>query len=134
MIPKDTPAHKAIAIPKSKMDVLPPSFELSPLGDKKDAMAQYRGPNTIHILEYPDKWMVHWDYGDPRNPLGAMIHIFADAPEVGFSVLVAFAAGKRTYDETESVSDALLDGFLAGLFTYGGVKVAQSFIDWIKSL
>jgi hypothetical protein len=135
MLPEDTPPHKEIKIMKSKMPELPEGFEeISDfLGDKKDSIRQYRGPNNNHALEYKDHWMVHWDWGDPRTIDGALVHIFADAPEIGFGLVAAMAAGKKKYDETQSVGESILESLLAGLVTYGGIVVTKEVGKWILS-
>ncbi|MBD3408125.1 MAG: hypothetical protein GF411_18535 [Candidatus Lokiarchaeota archaeon] len=104
MIPDGTPAHEDIIIDKEQMPSFSDEFQRIPdfLGDKKDSIAQYRGPNNIHILEYETYWSVHWDWGDPRTIPGAIVHIFADDPDVGLSLLIAAGAAKATYDKTKS--------------------------------
>ena len=136
MIPNGTPAHKEIKISKVQMPKLSKEFEEIPdiLGDKKGAIRQFRGPNNIHVLEYEDHWSVHWDWGDPRRIDGALVHIFADAPEVGFALVAAAYAGKKKYDETKSVGEAVIESALAGLFAYGGVVVTKEVLNWILSL
>ena len=131
MIPKGTPAHKEIIIPKWKMLMLPQGYEKTEFGNPKGSLAQYRGPGNIHVLEYLSEWRIHWDYGDPRTPSGLLVHVFADSPEVGFSLLAAVAAGKETYEETESISEALVDAAATGLAVYGGVLLTKEFLSWI---
>lgn len=135
MIPDETPPHKEIIILKSKMPQLPKDFqEISDFhGDKKDAIRQFRGPNNIHVLEYPDHWAVHWDWGDPRTIDGALVHIFADAPEIGFALVAGTVAGKKKYDETKSVGEAIIEALLTGFFTFGGVIVTKEILNWITS-
>ncbi|MGY5882003.1 MAG: hypothetical protein RTV31_17295 [Candidatus Thorarchaeota archaeon] len=135
MIPDGTPVHKEIRIPKSKMPTLSKEFqEISDLlGDKKGSIRQFRGPNNIHVLEYKDYWAVHWDWGDPRRIDGALVHIFADAPEVGLALIAATIAGKNKYDETKSVGEAVVESVLTGLFTYGGIVVTKEIMNWILS-
>ncbi|MHA1863579.1 MAG: hypothetical protein ACTSWA_07405 [Candidatus Thorarchaeota archaeon] len=136
MLPDNIEPHQEIVIKKSKMPRLPEGFEeiTAFFGDKKDAIRQYRGPNNIHVLEYEDHWKVHWDCGDPRTIDGAIIHIFADAPEIGFTLLAATLAGKKKYDETHSIGDSIIEALLAGLFTYGGVVVTKEVVRGLKSL
>ncbi len=135
MIPNGTPPHKEIKISKLKLPQLSKDFEeiSDILGDKKGAIKQYRGPNNIHILEYKDYWAVHWDWGDPRRIDGALVHIFADAPEVGFALVAATIAGRKKYDETKSIGEAVVESALAGLFAYGGIIVTREVVNWIIS-
>ena len=135
MIPEDTPPHKEIEIPKSKLPQLSKEFEEVSdfLGDKKNSLRQYRGPNNLHILEYEDHWKVHWDWGDPRTIDGALVHIFADAPEIGFALVAAIMAGKKKYNETKSVGESIIDSLLAGFFTYGGIVITKEVVKWLLS-
>jgi len=135
LIPNDTRPHKEIRIPKSKMLELPSEFKEIPdfLGHKKDAIRQYRGPNNIHIREYADHWKAHWDWGDPRTIDGALVHIFADAPEIGLALIAATIAGKDRYDETQSVGESVIEALLTGLFTFGGVIVTKEVVRWLMS-
>ncbi len=134
MIPKGISPHKEVSIPKWKLPFLPKEYKRTDLGDQKGAIAQYRGPNNVHVLEYENEWRVHWDFGDPRTPDGLLVHVFADAPEVGFSLLAAVSAGKRTYDETQSVGDAIVDAAATGLSVYAGVKLTKAIISWLSDM
>ena len=62
MYQKPTNVHQEVWIPKSKMPQPPPGFEETVLGDIKDALRQYRGPDNLHLLEYQDGYKLHLDY------------------------------------------------------------------------
>lgn len=125
------PAHKEVRIPKWRMPKLPAGFERTDLGDPKGAISQYRGPNNVHVREYPTEWCVHWDYGDPRTPVGLLVHAFTDAPEVGFSLLTALAAGNKTFEDTGSLGEALADAVATGVYTYAGIWLTKELLSWL---
>jgi hypothetical protein len=56
-------------------------------------LAQYRGPNAIHVHEYPRYWSVHRDYSDPRTFRGILAHLLFDAPEIPLSVFAGSISG-----------------------------------------
>lgn len=91
------PFHKDILVPKSVLPNLPSGFEVTKLGYvRKGALAQYRGPNEIHVHEYPNHWLFHKDHGDPRTFKGALAHILFDAPELPLSILTGTVSGLGT--------------------------------------
>ena len=103
------PFHKDILVPKSVLPRLPSGFEVSKLGyARKGALAQYRGPNEIHVHEYPNHWLFHRDHGDPRTFKGALAHLLFDAPEIPLSIIAATASGlgvsKMVYEMRKSKS------------------------------
>jgi hypothetical protein len=76
------PAHQDVEIAKS--DVPHPLREgfKTRIGDPKGQNADYGmclpDGKGIHIREYQDKYLVHWDKVDPpRDPIG---HLVNDAP------------------------------------------------------
>ena len=88
------PIHEDIMIPKRILPQLPSDFKLTKLGyPRKGVLAQYRGPNTIHVHEYPRYWLFHRDYGDPRSFRGILAHLLFDAPEIPLSVFAGSISG-----------------------------------------
>ncbi len=133
MLPKLKPGQE-VWIPESRMPNLPPGFEETRLGEIKDAMAQYRGPGNMHLLKYPTGWKLHVDYGDPRSPEGFLVHIFIDAPEVGVSLLMAIGAAAETYNETNSLGEAIITFLSTSVLSYIGLKLLREFILWLASV
>lgn len=114
------PIHKDIMIPKRILPRLPAGFELTTLGyPKEGALAQYRGPDAIHVHEYPDHWLFHRDYGDPRTFEGLLAHLLFDAPEIPLSIMAAgvsgIAVGSLVYELRKNESeDAETEAMIAG--------------------
>jgi hypothetical protein len=123
------PIHKDIIIPKKVLPRLPAEFELTTLGyPKEGALAQYRGPDAIHVHEYPDHWLFHRDYSDPRTLEGLLAHLLFDAPEIPLSLIAAGASGitvgslvyeLRTNKSKEARTEAMIAGGIASVI--GGV-------------
>ena len=115
---KKIPIHGDLRVPKYKLANLPDEFEEVPdsMGDKKDALRQYRGPHNIHVLEYYAEWSFHRDYVDPRKSL--LGHLIFDTPEIPAAALSAFSVGQKVYDESGSLTDSILSGGLTGVFTW----------------
>ena len=114
------PIHKDVKISKGVLPRLPAEFELTTLGyPKKGAVAQYRGPCAIHVHEYPDYWLFHRDYGDPRTFEGLLAHLLFDAPEIPLSIAAAgasgIAVGSLVYELRKNKSkDAKTEAMIAG--------------------
>ncbi len=90
----EIPIHMDIIVPKNVLPSLSPDFEITKLGyARKGALAQYRGPNEIHVHEYPGYWIFHRDHGDPRTFKGVLAHLLFDAPELPLSVLAGTVSG-----------------------------------------
>ena len=90
----EIPIHKDIIIPKSVLPRLPSNFKITKLGyARKGALAQYRGPNAIHVHEYPSNWLFHRDHSDPRTLKGVLAHLLFDAPEIPLSIFAGAASG-----------------------------------------
>ncbi|TRO45973.1 hypothetical protein E2P30_00765 [Candidatus Bathyarchaeota archaeon] len=88
------PIHKDIMIHKEVLPQLPSCFKHTKLGyPRKGVLAQYRGPNAIHVHEYPRYWLFHRDHGDPRTFRGVLAHLLFDAPEIPLSVLAGSVSG-----------------------------------------
>jgi len=114
--------HKDTTISKSELPRLPAEFEESQLGYPKEGeLAQYRGPNGLHVHEFRRDWVFHRDFFDPRSPLGAIGHAIKDAPEVGVGAAVATTVGVVVYrnrkdksksPELEALGAAALTGFV----------------------
>jgi hypothetical protein len=117
------PVHKDIMVPKSVLPRLPADFKGTTLGYKrKGALAQYRGPNAIHVHEYPNHWLFHRDHGDPRTFKGVLAHLLFDAPEIPLSALSAtvsgLGVGKIVYEVRKNKSeDAGTEAAIAGTIT-----------------
>ena len=130
IVDKIEPGEK-VWIPKSKMTSTPLGFEESSLGDLKGAIRQYRGPDNLHLREYSDKWELHQDYGDPRTLGGFIVHIFIDAPEVGFALLNAAGAYKKKFNETKSIWAAVGESLKTGILTYVGLRILKEFVEYL---
>jgi len=88
------PIHKDIIISKRILPRLPEEFKKTTLGyHRKGALAQYRGPDEIHVHEYSTHWAFHRDHGDPRTFEGLLAHLLFDAPELPLSIMTAGASG-----------------------------------------
>ena len=125
-----------IEVPKEIRPFMLEEAEETPLGQKNDAIGQYRYGN-LHIREYDDKYLVHVDSVDPRkDPLG---HLALDAPEVLIGVVSALLGGKKVASEVYKLQKnlpfakgtSLLAGFLASMATgylgYSFVKKLKNF-------
>ncbi len=79
------PAHYDVAVPKD-IYVHPLQAGFGPrLGEPKGQIADYgltvSDGRGIHVLEFQDRYLIHWDIRDPvADPLG---HIAQDAPQYG---------------------------------------------------
>ena len=88
------PIHKDIMISKSVLPQLPSDFKNTKLGySRKGAVAQYRGPNAIHVHEYPRYWLFHRDCSDPRTFKGGLAHLLFDAPEIPLAIVAGSVSG-----------------------------------------
>lgn len=120
------PIRKSIVISKKNLPRLPKGFERTFLGyPKEGSIAQYRGPNAIHVHEYATYWLVHRDIGDPRTLEGAILHLIYDAPEIPLSIGVAGISGitvgtivyeLRKDDSNDAVTEAIIAGSIASAF------------------
>ena len=137
---------ESLAIPKSRLDSLPASYQPTILGYPVDpsapgARSQYRGPYRRHVYESRRAWVVHKDRVDPReDPIG---HLLEDAPElaaaVGVGALVGYAVGKQKFDkrlgEGAAHRDAVVDAALASaLWGIGAGAVAFGITRLLKDL
>jgi len=121
------PIHKDIMIPKRILPRLPSGFEMTTLGyERKGALAQYRGPDAIHVHEYLDHWLFHRDHGDPRTFEGVLAHLLFDAPEIPLAIMAGgvsgIAVGSIVYEIRKNQSkdartEAIIAGALASLAT-----------------
>ena len=122
----DFPVHKSVVISKKNLPCLPKGFERTLLGyPKEGSIAQYRGPNAIHVHEYRAHWLVHRDSSDPRTLEGAVLHLIYDAPEIPLSIAVAgisgAVVGKITYElrknnSNDAVTEAMVAGGISSVF------------------
>ena len=123
MIKDNIPIHKDIRIPKKILPRLPSGFEITTLGyEREGALAQYRGPDAIHVHEYPDHWLFHKDYGDPRTFEGFLTHLRFDAPEIPLSIMAGgvsgIAVGSIVYEMRKNQSkNAGTEAAIAGTIT-----------------
>jgi hypothetical protein len=123
----EIPIHKDIMIPKRILPRLPSDFEITTIGyARKGGLAQYRGPNAIHVHEYPSHWLFHRDYGDPRTFKGVLTHLLFDAPEIPLSTVAGgvsgIAVGEIVYKIRKNQSkgpgtEAIIAGSIAALAT-----------------
>jgi len=75
-----------ISFPKGIIQEPPSRFTPSPLALPRDqAIQTYRDDremNSIHLVEYPNRWEIHEDSINPEHgPKHAVLHAIADAPE-----------------------------------------------------
>ena len=124
-----------IEVPKEIRPFMLEEAEETPLGQKNDAIRQYRYGN-LHIREYDDKYLVHVDNVDPRkDPFG---HLVLDAPEVSIGVVSALLGGKKVASEVYKLQKnlpfakgtSLLAGFLASMATW---YLGYSFVKKLKN-
>jgi hypothetical protein len=74
---------RRLTVSKAVVDEVPESFSRSRLAaHREDAVASYRDSrrrDSVHVVEYPDRWVLHVDRYNPRyEPVG---HVLVDAPE-----------------------------------------------------
>jgi len=122
---------KKVWIPKSRMSMVPPGFERTWMGEPKGALAQYRGPDNLHLLEYPNGWELHRDFGNPRSIGGLIVHIFLDAPEVGLSFLIATSRAQTAYEKSGSVWQAIGDFTKSLVGSYLTLRALRALIEWL---
>lgn len=125
----EVPLHTPVIIPKENASILSEGFEKTSLGYTKEGeLAQYRGPENIHVHEFADYFELHKDNFDPRNPIGAIGHAFVDAPEIGFGILAGLASGitigkdiyKSRKDKSENaLEEAAMGGIISGIVAGG---------------
>jgi hypothetical protein len=114
---------RQLTVSKTVADEIPPEFTRSRLAARREgAVASYRDSrrrDSVHIVEYPDRWELHVDrYNPRREPLG---HVLVDAPEqtaaavgealgldhvLGLGRRVGRAAGARLEREAVDEGDA----------------------------
>ena len=121
------PIHKDIMITKRILPKLPSDFKITKLGYKrKGALAQYRGPNAIHVHEYAGYWLFHRDHSDPRTFKGVLAHLLFDASEIPLSIaagsISGIAIGKVIYEKRKKQSkdagkEATVGGAISALAT-----------------
>ena len=121
------PIHKDIMVSKEVLPRLPLDFKITKLGYvRKGSLAQYRGPNAIHVHEYPKYWLFHRDHSDPRTFKGVLAHLLFDAPEIPISLGVGSASGiaigkliyeKRKKQSKNAGTEAAMGGAIAALST-----------------
>jgi hypothetical protein len=112
------PVHRDYRVSKSLLPNLPEVFKRVPdyMGDKKNALRQYHGPNGIHVLEYPYEWSFHRDYVNPRyDPIG---HLVFDAPEIPVAGLLGLAAASTIYNKKKSLVESALAGGAIAFLTW----------------
>ena len=116
----EIPIHEDIMIAKRILPQLPSDFKSTKLGyTRKGAVAQYRGPNAIHVHEYPRYWLFHRDCSDPRTFKGVLAHLLFDAPEIPLAIVAGsisgIGVGKIVYKLRKSQSkDAGKEAITAG--------------------
>ncbi len=74
---------RRLTVSKSVVDEVPDEFTRTRLAAvREDAVASYRDGrrrDSVHVVEYPDRWELHIDRFNPRyEPVG---HVLVDAPE-----------------------------------------------------
>lgn len=78
------PVHKDIIVSKSTVaNPIEEGFTRS-VGDFKGQIADFRRPmpdgRSIHVREFAEHFLVHWDWRDPSlDPIG---HLVQDAPHI----------------------------------------------------
>lgn len=121
----DIPIHGDLRIPKWRLPRLPQQFEeISDfLGDKRDALRQYRGPYNTHVLEYHEEWSFHRDYADPRTD--ALGHLLLDAPEIAVGLATGAKVEIDAHAKGESSGKSLSKGLMAGLWSWAATKLLK---------
>ena len=105
-----------IEVPKSVRPIMMESAEETRLGEKRGAKKQYRYGN-LHIREYYDKYVVHFDKVDPRkDPFG---HLLNDSPETLLGIASSIWIGRKVGSDVfkkrkERSRNALLESLLMG--------------------
>jgi len=113
---------ESLAIPKSRLDSLPASYQPTILGYPVDpsapgARSQYRGPYRRHVYESRRAWVVHKDRVDPReDPIG---HLLEDAPEL------AAAVGVGALAVVDAALTSALWGIGAGAVAFGIARLLK---------
>ena len=129
------PIHKDIMITKRILPRLPSDFKITKLGYKrKGTLAQYRGPNAIHVHEYPGYWLFHRDHSDPRTFKGVLAHLLFDAPEIPLSVgagsISGITIGKVIYEKRKKQSkDAGKEAIVGGAISALGAGAITYFLS-----
>jgi len=123
-----------IEVPKELREFMLEEAEETFLGQKNDALKQYRYGN-LHIREYDDKFLVHNDKIDPRkDPVGHLVH---DAPEVliglacalfGGSQIVKKAVNKNSKKLT--LTSGLISSVVFGYLGYLATKKIKNYLEW----
>ena len=96
---KRRPPHEDVRVEHFEVGGIPDDFYERP-ADYDGQDADYGFPlddgTGVHVKEYGDHYMVHWDRRDPRaDPLG---HLYKDSPKwLVFGVVVGIAAAGGIY-------------------------------------
>jgi hypothetical protein len=127
MAKAEIPIHEDIFVSKKILQRLPSDFKITKMGyPRKGAVAQYRGPNAIHVHEYPNHWLFHRDHSDPRTLKGVLSHLLFDAPEIPLSIFAGsvsgIAVGKIVHETRKNKSknagaESKIAGAMASLVT-----------------
>ena len=131
-LPKVAVGEK-VWISKEDMSTPPPGFEPTNLGELRGSIAQYRGYDNLHLLEYADGWELHQDYGDPRTIGGFIVHIFLDSPEGGVSLLFAFGEAVEKYKETGSLFEAIGVFIERAIMSYLAAKILVELLRYLSN-
>ena len=128
----EIPIHGNLRVSKSVLPKLPKSFQeiVEYMGNKRDAIRQYRGPHNIHVLEYSDDWSFHRDYADPRYDI--IGHLTLDAPEIPAAIIFGAAIASNANDKGNPPLESLGKGLLAGLLAWALMKWANEVCTAIR--
>lgn len=116
-----------IEVPKELREFMIEGAQETSLGQKNGAIRQYRYGN-LHIREYDDKFLVHYDKIDPRkDPFG---HLILDAPEVLVGIACAIFGGshiaKNVFKNNNSKDFSVISGLVSSaLAGYIGFTVSK---------
>lgn len=128
------PPHLDLALPKSLGSPLNHGFSRS-LGEFRWQIADYRlslKGRSIHVVEYPRRYLVHWDHADPT--IDPAQHLIKDAPHWIPRLAGLFsgaASAGISYLITRSLSISILMGIGTGMITYA---LARSGIHLLEHL
>jgi hypothetical protein len=119
-----------IEVPKELREFMLEEAEETVLGQKNGAYKQYRY-GSLHIREYPDKFLVHTDRVDPRkDPMG---HLLRDAPEFLVGLACAAFTGsqivKKSRKKKSSIATGILFSIVSGYLGYLGTKKIKSYLE-----
>lgn len=123
-----------IEVPKELREFMMDNARETFLGQKNGANKQFRYGN-LHIREYDDKFLVHYDRVDPRkDPMG---HLISDAPEVLVGLACAIFGGsllgkslfQNNLSKKTSLTSGIISSIISGYIGYSAAKKIKNHIE-----